>query len=126
MRRAVLTKAILVGLVVGMLLTMAGVAGPSPSSQTLTAQVSYNPAPVHRSPAPLSTPGILGAMEPGPDYLALTPANVNGATITAPNTDPAGMTNVSVNALRFIVDDSYMPQSETRWASSARAGRRMY
>lgn len=114
MQKGRVLEAILIGLVVGVLLAVAGSAGPGPgASANVGALVSYNPAPLERFHAPLSAPGMLGAMDIGPDYLALVPANANGAAITAPNTAPADMTSVPVNAVRFIQDGSYMPQSET-------------
>lgn len=113
-RRRHLVELVFIGLVVGMFVTSAGIAGsgPAASPTSVGALVSYNPAPLNRFHAPLSSPGILGAMANGPDYLALVPSNTNGAAGPTTNTDP-GMADVSVNALRFIQDQSYIPQSET-------------
>ncbi len=114
MRKRHLLEGLLIGLVVGVLLIVAGAGGPNPgTSSNVGALVSYNPALLERFHAPLSTPGMLGLMDNGPDYLALVPANANGAAVTMPNTAPADMTSVPVNAVRFIQDNSYMPQSET-------------
>ncbi len=112
MRRINLVSGLLIGLVVVVLVTTAGLAGPNPSAN-VSAMVSYNPAPLDRFHAPLSTPGILGAMVNGPDYLGLAPSSPNAPTAGPKSGDPTGMTSVPVNALRFIQDDSYMPQSET-------------
>ncbi len=113
MKKRQLVEGLLIGLVVVVLLTTAGVAGPSPAASNVSALVSYNPAPLNRFHAPLSTPGILGAMVNGPDYLGLVPSGGNLANAGPTTSDPSGMTSVPVNALRFIQDDSYMPQSET-------------
>lgn len=112
MRNRQLVEGLLIGLVVVALVTTAGLAGPS-GSTNVSALVSYNPAPLERFHAPLSTPGILGAMVNGPDYLGLVPSNPNAPTAGSNNGDPTGMSSVPVNALRFIQDNSYMPQSET-------------
>lgn len=115
MRRRHLVEGILIGLVVGMLVATAGLAGPSPSAtaSNVSALVSYNPAPGNRFHAPLSSIGLAGLADAHPDYLAQVPANANPAINPGATADPSGMTNVSVNAMRFIRDGSYMPQSET-------------
>ncbi len=112
MRKKRIVQGLLIGLVVVALVITAGLAGPS-ASTNVSAMVSYNPAPLDRFHAPLSTPGILGAMVNGPDYLGLVPTGANTANAGATVSDPSGMTSVPVNALRFIQDNSYMPQSET-------------
>lgn len=120
MSRKRIIRWLLIGLVVVALVTTAGLAGPS-ASTNVSALVSYNPAPLDRFHAPLSTPGILGAMVNGPDYLGLAPTNsvTNGPGAAS---DPSGMTSVPVNALRFIQDNSYMPQSETTVAALSSGG----
>ena len=115
MRKRQIAEVVFIGLVVGMFLTSAGIAGSGPAApaQGIGALISYNPAPVNRFHAPLSTPGVLGAMANGPDYLALVPSNGNTAQGPTTSPDPGGMTSVPVNALRFIQDGSYIPQTET-------------
>lgn len=83
----------------------AGAVGPAPSAGPV---VSYNPAPLTHFHAPLSSVATIAIPK-------ATPSPHSFATIANPNVGPAGggMTTVPVNALRFIKDGSYMPQSET-------------
>ena len=115
MRRKHLVEGILIGLVIGMLVATAGFSGPSPGSTAsdVSALVSYNPAPGNRFHAPISSIGLAGLADSHPDYLAVVPSNVDPIPNALAGSDASGMTSVSVNAMRFIQDGSYMPQSET-------------
>ncbi len=70
--------------------------------------VSYNPAPANRFHAPLSSIATIALAKATPSVHSL-------AAIASPNVavGGGGMTSVPINALRFINDNSYMPQSET-------------
>ena len=115
MRKRRLTEGILIGLVVVVLTVTAGLAGPSPSStaNNVSALVSYNPNVANRFHAPISSIGLAGLTDAHPDYLAMVPANANPLATPGGPVDPPGMANVSVNAMRFIQDGSYIPQTET-------------
>ncbi len=114
MRRKHLIEGILIAFVVGMLVATAGLAGPSPSAtaSNMSALVSYNPAPGNRFHAPISSIG-LGGLDSHPDYIARVPLNTNPPASPSGPTGGSGMTSVDVNAMRFIQDGSYIPQTET-------------
>ncbi len=115
MRKQRLLEGMLIAVVVVVLALSAGLAGPSSSStaNNVSALVSYNPAVASRFHAPISSTGLAGLTDAHPDYLALVPTGANPLAAPSGGADPAGMTNVSVNAMRFIQDGSYIPQSET-------------
>lgn len=78
----------------------------SPAPSTMTPLVTYNPAPAAKFHAPVSTVGI--------DGLARTSIpSITGAGSIPALASGGGMTSVPSNAIRFIHDGSYMPQSET-------------
>jgi len=114
-RRTHLVEGILIGLVVAMLVATAGLAGPSPGATAgnVRALVSYNPAPGNRFHAPISSMGLGGLDEDHPDYIARVPLNLNPPATPGAPSGSSAMASVDVNAMRFIADGSYIPQSET-------------
>lgn len=79
----------------------------APGATHVVPWVSYNPAPLNRFHAPISSIADVALVggKPGPSLAApVRPSSGPGG---------GGMTSVPVNALRFIQDASYMPQSET-------------
>jgi len=82
-----------------------GPAAPSPSSHVT---VSYNPAPADRFQAPLSSIGLVGVTgaKPGDDGGFLPAPGISA--LVAPQ-----VSGPNPNSVRFIADQSYMPQSET-------------
>ncbi len=78
----------------------------SPSNSLPPVMASYNPAPANNFHAPLSTMTLV----------AVTGASPNTQSLTASpsrSTDPSTLATIKQNALRFINDSSYFPQSET-------------
>lgn len=78
---------------------------PNATASASISLASYNPTPVARFHAPLSDAGLEGLTH------APIPSVVGVAAGPAATT--GGMSSVPSNALRFINDGSYMPQSET-------------
>jgi hypothetical protein len=68
--------------------------------------VSYNPAPANRFHSPLSSMGLIAVTGARPN--AQSPISA-----TSRSTDPSSLKTIQQNALRFIIDNSYFPQSET-------------
>ena len=68
--------------------------------------VSYNPAPANNFHAPLSSMALVSLTNATPAFEPSTLSNLQSNT--ASNLKP-----IQQNALRFIIDDSYFPQSET-------------
>lgn len=78
----------------------------STSNNTSSLKVSYNPIQANNFHSPLSSMGLVG----------LTKAVPNAQTVASSSQGTAfgsGSTTVQQNALRFIIDNSYFPQSET-------------
>ena len=72
-------------------------------------RVSYNPSPGDIFHAPLSDMGLIGFAQARPEISGLT-----GSSGTSTNTaGQPGPQTISQNALRFINDASYFPQTET-------------
>ena len=70
-------------------------------------RISYNPAPADGFHAPLSSIGLVGVTGAHPSGIpGYQPAGLTFAS-------SSGMQSLPVNATRYIVDGSYIPQSET-------------
>ncbi|MCI4350492.1 MAG: glycoside hydrolase [Thermoplasmata archaeon] len=103
MRALAIVGTVAVAIVAFLLVT--SVMGPVPVHRLakLSVTVSYNPYPANKFHAPLSDIGLIGAIGGVP----------RGPSTHAPPSVGSGVSSVSVNALRFIQDGSYLPQSET-------------
>ncbi len=77
-----------------------------------TVLASYNPFPANRFHAPISSMGMISALNATPNLLGL------GNVVTTAGSSPApprlgGAASIRQNAARFLIDDSYFPQTET-------------
>lgn len=79
----------------------------SPTTSTSLLMSSYNPAPANNFKAPLSSAGLVGFAGAKPTTQAVTSQNSQGTD------GSSGVNTIQQNALRFIIDNSYFPQSET-------------
>lgn len=113
-------KRIIAALFIAVLLVVSGIAiyssrTPSISPSSNAYAQSYNPPPLNHFKAPLSTMAqvslikILGGQDVG--FGAQVP-EVNQQVGSGNFGDPS-MSSISTNAVRFIIDNSYIPQSET-------------
>jgi hypothetical protein len=97
--------------VVLLLPTLVPTLGPAPTGP---ARVSYNPAPGDIYHAPLSDMGLLGLSFVAYHANFSTPVGPLVTASAASSSNPQnGPQTISQNALRFINDNSYFPQSET-------------
>ena len=102
-RTKILTIAALALLIVPSLIQTSST--PRPSAP----RVSYNPPPGDIFHAPLSDMGLIGFAQARPEISGLT-GSIGASTNTAAQPGPQ---TISQNALRFITDTSYFPQTET-------------
>src|SRR5712664_928206 len=96
----VLTLTILGILIVPAFLPATPTANPRPF------MASYNPAPADSFHAPLSSMALAAITGATPNVQSLTSSDSQSNMASNPKT-------IQQNALRFIIDDSYFPQSET-------------
>jgi hypothetical protein len=75
-------------------------------STTTPVMASYNPAPANSLHAPLSAAGIIGLSGAKPNA-------ENASSQTSWSGDPSNLQTIHQNAVRFVNDTSYFPQSET-------------
>ena len=78
--------------------------GPIQKSSPL--MVSYNPAPANNFHSPMSSIALLALMNATPSIHLSTSSNPQ-------SNSPPNLKTIQQNALRFITDNSYFPQSET-------------
>jgi hypothetical protein len=79
---------------------------PISPTHTSPTMISYNPAPASIFHAPLSSIGVLAVTNATP--------NIQGSAGTSlRSAGSSSLKTIQQNALRFIIDDSYLPQSET-------------
>ncbi|HZY47477.1 MAG TPA: sialidase family protein [Candidatus Bathyarchaeia archaeon] len=79
---------------------------PSASRDNRPAIVSYNPPPANNFHSPLSAAGLIGVAK-------ATPNLQSQSSSSQTTSSGSGSTTIPQNALRFIIDSSYFPQSET-------------
>jgi hypothetical protein len=99
-RIKILTLAILGVLLLPVFLPTSPTVNPHP------VMASYNPAPANRFHSPLSSMALIAVTGARPNLQS-------AASATARSTDPSSLKTIQQNALRFIIDNSYFPQSET-------------
>ena len=79
---------------------------PSTSNNNQLLKVSYNPIQANNFHSPLSPTGLIGVTK--------ATSNVqNQASSSQTTSSSSGSTTIQQNALRFIIDNSYFPQTET-------------
>src|SRR2546425_10931596 len=96
----ILTLSILGVLFVSAFLPTTATTNPKP------VMASYNPAPANNFHAPLSSTALAALTNATPNIQSLTSSNSQSNVASSLKT-------IRQNALRFIIDDTYFPQSET-------------
>lgn len=83
-------------------------------ANTATVMASYNPPSAHRFHAPISAMGLVGLANASRGLLNITSPSIAGSTpASSPQPASLGPQTIRQNALRFIIDNSILPQSET-------------
>ncbi len=96
------SKIILV--ILGLLLVPAFTPNSAPT-QKPPVMISYNPAPANNFHAPLSSAALISITGAIP--------NLQSVSANSRSSNPSSLKTIQQNALRFINDSSYFPQSET-------------
>src|SRR2546428_823332 len=80
----------------------------APTRNVPPVMASYNPAPANNFHSPLSTMGLVGLTKATPDIRSL-----GADPLASSSSSASGPQTIRQNALRFIIDNSSLPQSET-------------
>jgi hypothetical protein len=80
----------------------------SPTTHVNPVMASYNPAPANNFHSPLSSAALIAVIGARPNAQSLT-----SLTTSSQSADPSSLRTIQQNAVRFIIDNSYFPQSET-------------